>query len=130
MFSGDYKLAVVKQTVEIDFTNDFDLFKSLVEQANAEKMDLDVLIFNQLKLYLSLQKDAQDLKIKLQQATKELTDTKEENQELKGEINKLSQELNDVKKNQAQDITIPDGKTINQAKENLPTNTETTNNQN
>lgn len=37
VFSGDYKLAVVKQTVEIDFTNDFDLFKSLVEQANAEK---------------------------------------------------------------------------------------------
>ena len=50
VFAGEYKLVVVKQTVETDFTNNFDLFKSLVEQANAEKMDLDVLILDRLKI--------------------------------------------------------------------------------
>lgn len=93
--------------ITLDLSNDYDLLKTLVEEATKMKLDLSGLIMDWLKKYPDLSAELSNSKTELNDANKLVATYKSQVDELTDQNKELEKEINDLQaekeKNQSSD---------------------------
>lgn len=106
--------------ITLDLSNDYDLLKTLVEEATKMKLDLSGLIMDWLKKYPDLSAELSNSKTELNDANKLVATYKSQVNELTDQNKELEKEINDLQaeKEKNQQNTPSTGGTTSNADQN------------
>ena len=94
--------------ITLDLSNDYDLLKTLVEEATKEKLDISNLIIKWLKDYPTISKNLAEAQNLANEKDKELNADAEQIQTLESKNQQLEKELADLKAKPSEPATKPD----------------------
>lgn len=106
--------------ITLDLSNDYDLLKTLVEEATKMKLDLSGLIMDWLKKYPDLSAELSNSKTELNDANKLVATYKSQVDELTDQNKELEKEINDLQaeKEKNQQNALSTGGTTSNADQN------------
>lgn len=94
--------------ITLDLSNNYDLLKTLVEEATKEKLDISNLIIKWLKDYPTISKNLAEAQNLANEKDKELNADAEQIQTLESKNQQLEKELADLKAKPSEPATKPD----------------------